>query len=122
MPSRIEDEIDPSTVAAEVVMLRAASNNTILVLEGPTDERLFVNFIEPGQCEIVIAHGRHNALEALAILRSRSLSGVLCIVDRDFDPILGGDPSTEDILITDDHDLEATIFRSSAFDRVLYEY
>jgi hypothetical protein len=122
MPSRIEDEIDPSTIAAEVIMLRAASDNTILILEGPSDERLFINFIETGQCEIVIAHGRYNAVTAATILKNRALSGILCIVDQDFGPILGDDPSTEHILTTDDHDLETMIFRSEAFDRVLAEY
>jgi len=98
MPSRIEDEINPNIVAAEVVMLRAASNNTILILEGPSDERVFVNFIDAGQCEIVIAHGKHNAVEAIALLKSRSLTGLLCIVDQDFDHLLGNSPSAKDVL------------------------
>lgn len=122
MLSRIEDEIEPSTLAAEVLMLRAASDNTILIVEGPSDERVFINFIEADECEIVIAHGRHNAIEATSILKKRALSGVLCIVDQDFSKFLDDDPSSENILTTDDHDLETTIFRSEAFNRVLAEF
>ena len=121
MASRIEDEIDPGTIAAEVLMLRAASNNTILILEGPSDEKVFINFIDTSLCEIVIAHGKYNAVEALNLLKGRSLTGLLCIVDEDFDQLFGK-PSRANVLRTDDHDLETMIFRSSAFDRVLYEF
>jgi hypothetical protein len=122
MPSSIEEEIDPSTVAAEAWMLRAATNSTILILEGPSDEKVFINFIDADRCEIVIAHGKSNAMGALKILEDRSFSGVLCVVDRDFDGVLGGEPASQNLALTDHHDLGTTIFRSSAFDHVLYEY
>ena len=122
MSDFLENEIDAAMVAAEAVMLRSESDRTILIVEGPTDQSVYVNFIDQMACEIVIAHGRDNAIEALAILNSRQFCRVLCIVDLDYSHLLNRPVAGNGVFLTDDHDLETMIIRSSAFDRVLREY
>ena len=80
----LQDEITASSVAAEIVLLRAAARKTILIVEGGTDERLMSVFVDPGQCDIVISNGKDNALGALAVMRHRKVVGILCILDTDY--------------------------------------
>jgi hypothetical protein len=121
MPSKLLDEIDGGTLAAEVIMLRAASTKAVILVEGASDEKIFVRFVDEEKCEIVICCGKKNALEALAILEGRNVLGILCIVDSDFSKITGERFESASVLVTDDHDLEVTLFKSRAFDRVLAE-
>jgi hypothetical protein len=120
--SPLLSDSDAATIAAEIVMLRnAIVDKTILILEGPSDEKLLGNFIREERCEIVISWGCENALGAMQILRQRTLAGVLCIVDSDYDEFLGKSNAATDVLLTDEHDLETMLIRSKAFDKVLRE-
>jgi hypothetical protein len=117
----LQDEITASSVAAEIVLLRAAAKKTILILEGGSDERLLSVFVDPDQCDIVISYGKDNAIDALTITRTNQISGVLCILDRDYLEFLNELPDDDNISFTDDHDIEVMLIRSSAFDRLLSE-
>src|SRR5690242_1574267 len=121
MPNLFYNEIDGDTVAAEAVMLRAAKISCIMLVEGASDERLFVHFTDQDHCDIVVCHGRENALDALGILESRSVAGVLCVIDADFSTLTRETFDSANVVLTDDHDLEVSLFKSSAFDRVLGE-
>jgi Protein of unknown function (DUF4435) len=119
--SQLQDEITGSSVAAEIVMLRAAANKSILIVEGGTDWRLMSVFVDLEVCDIVISFGRDNALEALTELRLKSFIGILCILDIDYLDHFGKLPRGEEIVFTDEHDMEIMLIRSSAFDRLLAE-
>ena len=122
MSPRLEDEIEASAVAAEIVMLRAASNRAILLVEGPSDANFFFHFVNQETCEIVIAYGKGNVIGALTLVRAKTMDGVVCVIDADFQPFVGPPASDKDVLLTDDHDLEIMLFRSPAFEKVLTEY
>ena len=49
--------IDGDVVAAEVVMLRAASSKTAVLLEGDSDERFWLRFTDGDKCDLVVSHG-----------------------------------------------------------------
>jgi hypothetical protein len=119
--SLLQNEITASSVAAEIVMLRAAARKSILMVEGGTDERLMSVFADPGVCDLVISYGRENALEALAELRLRAIPGIICILDLDYLEFLDQKPEGDELVFTDDHDIEVMLIRSSAFDRLLAE-
>jgi Protein of unknown function (DUF4435) len=58
---------------------------------------------------------------ALTAARNRGISGILAIVDQDYDTFLGLCPSDPDVIITDAHDIEMMTFESDALKRVVYE-
>jgi Protein of unknown function (DUF4435) len=121
MASSLYDEIDSDALVAEVVLLRAASTKSVMLVEGGDDEKVFVHFIDEDKCEIVICHGHENATRALAKLERREIPGILCIIDADFSAFVRGHVGGVNLLQTDDHDLEVMIFKSRAFEKVLGE-
>jgi hypothetical protein len=123
MINSLKQEVDPSTLAAEAIMLRAASPaNSLLLLEGAHDEKLFLRFMNQEKCEIIICYGRENAIETLNRLETLSVDGVLCIVDSDFSMISADLKETDNLIFTDDHDIEIMMFSSGAFDLVISEF
>ena len=83
---------------------------------------MYKRFIEPSKCRIIIAHNKDNAINALTLLAVDRFSGVLTIVDADFWRLEGTSPASPSILLTDTHDLETMLLRSSAFEKVLSEF
>jgi hypothetical protein len=94
-------------------MTRSQHRGSILVLEGDTDARVFKRFIEKSACKIVPAHGKNNALKILEILGSGSFPGLLIIVDADFGRAEGKTIESENLFLTDTHDLETLILKNS---------
>jgi hypothetical protein len=117
----LQDEITAGSVAAEALLLRAAAMKTIRVVEGSEDARLFENFIDASGCDIVIAYGKDNALEALSILEESGFAGVICIVDADFWHVHGFPSLSPNVVWTDDHDLDVMLVRSPACEKVVRE-
>lgn len=115
----IESERDGASVAAEVVMLRAASDSTILILEGTSDYKLFIRFT--GDCELVIASGKENCLTAIGLLNNRGVSGVITVVDADYDRFLRQESCLENVIVTEFHDIESMLFLSPSLDSVMIE-
>lgn len=121
MTTEFQDAIDGDTLAAEVVMLRAASAKTIMLVEGADDDKLFSEFIDEENCELVICHGKENALNANSKIEQLQIGGVICVIDSDFSIFLEGNVQSENVIHTDDHDIEIMLFRSRAFNRVTRE-
>ena len=121
MAYSIANEIEYEAVVAEIVMLRAASHKAIILLEGSSDEKFFDHFLSHNTCDVVIGWGRRKAMDALAQATRRGVQGILCILDQDYDSFRDGLPDDPNIILTDEHDLEIMLVRSSAFDRVLVE-
>ena len=122
MASSIIDEANAESVAGEIVLLRAQNDlSAILILEGVDDRKLLSRFIDEKVCEIVISYGKQFSVEGLRKARTHGVVGVVAIVDRDYDDHLGVSIVDQDIIVTDDHDVEMMLVMSPAFDRVLGE-
>ena len=106
-------ERTPSEIATEIIMYREQHKGTFLILEGYSDARLFEWIVERNECEMIPAGGKNNALLALKILNDKCFSGVLAIIDADFWRLDGMDPEVENAFMTDTHDLETLILKSS---------
>lgn len=115
-------QIDAHYVAAQIRLVRQTHKGAILLLEGDTDNKAFEKFIDPNMCEIEIGFGKKNVLGALDLLEEGGFPGIVAVVDADFDRIHGTTYQLENLCITDAHDLDLTIFRSTALDRYLNEY
>lgn len=109
-------------VAAEVQMTRSGFPGTVLIVEGDHDCRIYERFVGNGNCRVIPAHGKANAIDAIAITEQGGTPGVLAIVDADFWHILGVPHVSSNIIATDAHDIETMMLESQALDVVLREY
>lgn len=114
--------IDAFYIAAEIRLTRQVHLGTILILEGPGDFKALRRFIDDTLCSIEIAFGKDNVIKALDLLEDEGFPGVIALVDADFDGILEKTYHLENLCVTDFHDLDLTIFYSSAFDTYISEH
>jgi hypothetical protein len=92
-----------------------------LLVEGPSDARVFNGLADGETCEVISGHGKARVISAMSILNDAGFRGALGIVDADFRSILpvGGLPLN--VLYTDGHDLDCMLLASAALDRLLDE-
>ncbi len=111
----------PGTLVAEIKMSRMSHEGAFLLVEGKDDIR-FWRSRRHVDCELVDGEGKRNVIGGIQKLDATSFVGVLGIVDSDYDPLTGISIESENLLLTDAHDLECLLCRSSALDKVLAEY
>lgn len=93
-----------------------------MVIEGPTDERLLVSTLGLDPRLLFPVGGKNNVLRCVQEVGSRSLSGVVCVADRDFDADEEEWSTSWWLIFYDDADVEAMLFESKALDRFLGEW
>ncbi|MEQ8970623.1 MAG: DUF4435 domain-containing protein [Coleofasciculus sp. C1-SOL-03] len=113
--------ITPDRIANQIRMRRSSHEGSFLIVEGRNDKLVYERFIDRTNCEFSIASGKENAVAAIKILEQDNFAGVLAIVDADFCRLEGTLPSSSNLLLTDEHDLEMMLFKSSASDKILSE-
>lgn len=110
------------TIATKVLLIRDAYKGPLLILEGNKDVKLFRRFVKDSKMEIIPAWGKENVLDAIEILESHGgVQGFMGIVDADFGHVDGSLPTSRNIVVTDDHDVEMMIVKTKAFSAVLRE-
>jgi hypothetical protein len=114
-------EQTPDTVANEVIMTRQVCRAIILVVEGNSDEKVLRKFVVCPDSEFIIAWGKDNVIGAITILDGEGVAGILGIVDADFWHLDGEFPSSPNVIVTDDHDLEMMMIRSHSFAHFIAE-
>ena len=112
-----------SEVLANTIQLRRQQHQgPLLIVEG-RDDRLFMEkFVCQRTCKIVVGEGKDNICEAIAILQNSNFTGVLGVVDADFDRLGELPERGPNIVMPDYHDLETMLLCSSALSQVLIEY
>ncbi len=113
-------EKTPAILAAEIRLHRDTHSGAFLVVEGADDVRFWRKWRHT-RCELVDGEGKLNVLGVVQRLDSRSVSGVLGLVDSDYDMFVGADLPSANLVATDAHDLECLLCRSDALDAVLHE-
>lgn len=114
--------ITPYDIANQVRMMRPVFDGSVIVVEGDSDARVYVRFVDEKQCKIIPAFGKANVLNAIALLKRSNSPGVLAIVDSDFWKLEGIEPPEDNVFTTDTHDLETMIVSSRAFDAIMIEF
>ncbi|MBV9690846.1 MAG: DUF4435 domain-containing protein [Ktedonobacteraceae bacterium] len=109
-------------VANAIRLARTQYSGSFLIVEGDADARLYKKFVDNSQCRVIVALNKGNAVEALFLLEEGAFSGVLAIVDADFDVLEEKVSSSRNLLFTDTHDLETMMLKSPALDYVLDEF
>ena len=119
--------IDANFLANEIRQLRSselAKSDKIrafILVEGDTDKRVYQRFINEETCHLKIALNKDNAIATITILDSSQFTGVLAIVDADFDRLENNLPNSPNILLTDDHDLEMMMLKTPALEKIINE-
>lgn len=108
-------------VVSEILMSRTAFLGSFLLLEGETDSKFFARRIRKDDCQIVIAGSKTTVCEATRRAYDFGNSGVVGIVDDDYDSCCGAPVPSEHIIRTDARDLEALLIRSCALELVISE-
>lgn len=109
------------TLVNEIKMHRMSHNGAFLIVEGADDIR-FWRSRHHLDCELVEGEGKKNVIGGIQRLDASSFAGVLGIVDSDYDLLTGINIESKNLLLTDAHDLECLLCRSSALDKVLAEH
>lgn len=110
----------PAVISNEIRLKRSQHAGSFLVVEG-RDDRLFIERYVDDSCNLVVAEGKESVREVVQILDEVEFTGVVGLVDADFDTIEGVSEGSLNIVSTDVHDLEASLLRSPALDRVVGE-
>lgn len=112
---------DPASILAEIRMTRTLGERPILIVEGSEDARFWSGRVrDPGST--IVAGGRPTLLGALRRVDSSAVRGVLAVADADYDRLLSNVPTSPNLVLTDEHDLETTLASIGALRRVLFEY
>jgi len=114
--------LSPADIANSIRMTRSVHRDRgALLVEGLKDVRFYRNLIDDARCCITPADGRSVALATLNILRASGTRGILVLLDQDFSSVSGTPYLDSDIVVTDTHDLEGILVRSTALGRILIE-
>lgn len=111
----------PAEIENEIRMQRKLHAGSFLIIEGDDDHRFWRPRVAADLCELVIGDGKPNVVSAIGRLDDLPMTGALGIVDGDFDRLQGVQPQSQNLIATDEHDLECSLLRSSALERVLAE-
>ena len=110
-------------IANTVRMTRTLHKWAFLIVEGDTDARVYKRFVDETDCKVIPAHNKDNAVDVLKILENESLEGILVIVDADFWHLEGIKTNSENLFLTDTHDLETMIISNTeVLEKVLSEF
>ena len=110
-----------TAIANSIMMKRQVFKGSFLLVEGRDDRLFFGKFVNAAKCTIEVAEGQATVVDAVWILESRGFSGVLGVIDADFDRVEGKPARSVNIILLETHDLENLLVRSPALDQVLAE-
>ncbi|MCZ8039850.1 MAG: DUF4435 domain-containing protein [Microcystis sp. LE17-20A] len=91
------------------------------MVEGHSDKLIYERLVNKQEVRVTIASGKNNAIKALSILEKENFCGVVAVIDADFSRIEQQIPDSNNLFLTDEHDLEMMLIKSAAFDKLLKE-
>jgi hypothetical protein len=117
----MESSISPDRVA-NAIMMDNTFGGLYLIVEGKRDSRLYGKFIQKDNVRITEAFGFQKVLSALQILSDRGFLRKFGIIDSDFAAILNIQHNKENLFLTDYHDSEVMMIKSSSLDQLISTY
>lgn len=117
----MEDHILAERIANSI-MMDSSFTGSYLIVEGSTDFKLYNKFISQSDVRIKQSFGCEKVKLTVQILNQRGFTRKIGIIDSDFNKILCNEIKTEGVFLTDDHDIEVMMFRTSALEMVAAIY
>jgi hypothetical protein len=118
----VREFLTDDRIANKIRLRREISSSTFLLVEGSSDKVFYERFVDKLVCELETATGKIRVINVLEILDKSNFSGVLGIVDADFDRLESSSHNSPNLLLTDTHDLETMLINSPALDKVVREF
>jgi hypothetical protein len=118
----VREFLTDDRIANKIRLRREISSSTFLLVEGCSDKVFYERFVDRAVCELEIAVGKIRVINILEILETSNFSGILGIVDADFDRLEVSAHNSPNLLRTDTHDLETMLIDSPALDKVIAEF
>ncbi|MHA1285545.1 MAG: DUF4435 domain-containing protein [Promethearchaeota archaeon] len=112
----------PYSYANSICMSRQLFKGSYLIVEGISDKNLFQKFVDDKECKVKSFKGKDFAIKIFKILLNRNITGILLILDADFNHLENILPFNENVFYTDTHDIETMIISSEAFKIFLQEF
>jgi hypothetical protein len=108
------------SVAAKVVLRRPVFPGAIMLVEGPSDAEFWTSYARRGVLHCEPCSGRLTLIQEHTTLhKADRLTGVLTVMDADWDHIDQVQYDLPDLFVTDTRDLESMLLRTPALDKVL---
>jgi 5S rRNA maturation endonuclease (ribonuclease M5) len=118
----MKDQITPDRIANSIRLLRGNHEGVFLIVEGHSDKLIYERLVNKQEVRVTIASGKNNAIKALSILEKEdNFRRVVAVIDADFSRIEQQIPDSNNLFLTDEHDLEMMLIKSAAFDKLLKE-
>jgi len=114
----IKEHITPDRIA-NAIRQDKSYQGVYLIVEGQSDYSFYTKFIDKKACQIEIAYGCLKVIAVISNLEQTHYQKVLDIVDADFKKLDNEILTSDNILLTDVHDLETMIIQSPAFEQVI---
>lgn len=109
----------PQPPIGHVTIMRASRHDFVGVfVEGPSDVAFWRRWL---RWEPVSGKGKPGVLKAMADLAGANIDGCVGIVDADFDRLEGSPALSQDIVVSEGHDIECDLVRSAALDALVAE-
>lgn len=107
-------------IFAELMMLRTADARTFVLLEGPSDCRALDPHVESRSARTLPAYSKSALERTITLVDRRGLERTLGILDRDWVDVIYPPMESDNVVYTDDYDLDATILLSGdVFERLI---
>ena len=118
----MREQITPDRIANSIRLLRGNHEGVFLIVEGHSDKLIYERLVNKQEVRVTIASGKNNAIKALSILEKEdNFRRVVAVIDADFSRIEQQIPDSNNLFLTDEHDLEMMLIKSAAFDKLLKE-
>ncbi|MDO6654511.1 DUF4435 domain-containing protein [Anaerobacillus sp. 1_MG-2023] len=108
---------------ANAIMQDSTFKGTNLVVEGTKDYKFYSKFFNiENTVQIKQVGGKEKVREVIELLNARNFNEKIGIIDSDFSKILSDEVNTENVFLTDFHDIEVMMFGSPALETTLNIY
>ena len=121
MAYSMKDFITANRVATSIMLSSGVYKGGHLLTEGDTDVIFYSAFCNKACCKVQSLIFKKEVVEAIRILNQRNAKGILAIVDPDYWLAKAYDPKMDNLIFGDVHDIDVSIFLSSALEKFVSE-
>src|SRR4051794_19033266 len=106
----MQDLLTGDDLFSEIILLRSDDDRAIILLEGPSDCRALDAHLNEDQCKSIPAHGKDLVINAVELANQNGITGIVGVLDQDYDHLFGLPSSRANIVYVDAHDLDSLVF------------
>ena len=122
---------NPDVVKNTIYFSRKKNRKKVFILvEGTGDVGFYKNIIDKTNVQVIPMgyekkkgiSAKDNVVSAIEMLNRERTQGVVAIVDTDYDEIVGIKRELDNLIYTDDHDMETMILKTDAYEKFENEF